>query len=53
LIINNNSNNNNVFPVHAIKACRGSRVIAPLILNLGARWGVSDELRVPAALTQG
>ena len=27
-----------VAPVHAIKAYRGSRGIAPLILNLGTRW---------------
>jgi len=29
-----------IFPVHAIKACRGSSGVAPLILNLGAgsRW---------------
>ena len=26
-----------VFPVHAIKADRGNRGIAPLILNLGTR----------------
>jgi len=25
-------------PVHAMKAYRGSRVIAPLIFNLGERW---------------
>jgi hypothetical protein len=25
-------------PVHAMEACRGSRGIAPLILNLGTRW---------------
>jgi hypothetical protein len=25
-------------PVHATKTCRGSRGIAPLILNLGDRW---------------
>jgi hypothetical protein len=25
-------------PVHAIKVCRGSRGIAPLILNLSSRW---------------
>jgi len=27
-----------VFAVQAMKAYRGSRVIAPLILNLGIRW---------------
>jgi hypothetical protein len=27
-----------VAPLHAMKACRGNRSIAPLILNLGARW---------------
>ena len=27
-----------VVPVRAIKACRGSRGIAPLILKLGTRW---------------
>jgi hypothetical protein len=27
-----------VVPVHAIKAYRGSRDIAPLILNLGIKW---------------
>ena len=27
-----------VFPFHAIKACRGSRGLAPLILSLGATW---------------
>ena len=26
-----------VFPVYAVKACRGSRGIAPHILNLGAK----------------
>jgi hypothetical protein len=26
------------FPVHAIKAHRGSRGIAPLMLNLSTRW---------------
>jgi hypothetical protein len=25
-------------PFHAVKAYRGSRVIAPLILNLGNKW---------------
>jgi hypothetical protein len=25
-------------PVHATKACRGSRDITPLILNVGTRW---------------
>jgi hypothetical protein len=25
-------------PVHAMKAYRGSRFVAPLILNLGTRW---------------
>jgi hypothetical protein len=27
-----------VFPVHAMRAYRGSRGIAPLILNLSTRW---------------
>jgi hypothetical protein len=27
-----------IFPVHAMKAYRGSRCVAPSILNLGARW---------------
>jgi hypothetical protein len=26
------------FPVHAMKACRRRRGIAPLILNLSTRW---------------
>jgi len=38
LLINNNDDN--VFPVHAMKAYRGSIGMAPLILNLGTRWGV-------------
>jgi hypothetical protein len=25
-------------PVHAMKACRGSGCIVPVILNLGTRW---------------
>jgi len=27
-----------VFPVHSMEACRGSRDIAPLFLNLGTTW---------------
>jgi hypothetical protein len=27
-----------VIPLHSMKLCRGSEGIAPLILNLGARW---------------
>jgi hypothetical protein len=27
-----------VIPLHAVKVYRGIRGIAPLILNLGARW---------------
>jgi len=30
--------NNNAVSVHAMKACRGCRGVAPLILNLGDRW---------------
>jgi hypothetical protein len=26
------------FPAHAIEACRGNKVIAPCVLNLGTRW---------------
>jgi len=33
-----NEVNTKVFHQHAMKACRMHRVIAPLILNLGARW---------------
>jgi hypothetical protein len=32
------SSSNDVFSVHAMKAYRRSRGIAPLILNLGTRW---------------
>ena len=31
-----------VIPVHALKACRRSRGIAPPILNLGTRWRGGD-----------
>jgi len=31
-----------VIPVHALKACRRIRGIAPIILNLGSRWGGGD-----------
>jgi hypothetical protein len=27
------------FPLHALKAYRGSGVVVPLILNLGTSWG--------------
>jgi hypothetical protein len=30
--------NGKFFPLHAMKAYKGSRGIAPLIINLGTRW---------------
>jgi hypothetical protein len=36
-------NKGKAFPLHAIKAYRGIRGIAPLILNLGTRWKLEDS----------
>jgi hypothetical protein len=33
-----------IVSVHAIKACRGSRRLAPLILNFGARWKLEASI---------
>jgi hypothetical protein len=33
-----NKSKGKIFPVHALKASRGSRGMAPLILNPNARW---------------
>jgi len=41
----------NILPVHAIKVYRGRGDIPPLILNLGTKWGRSDQLHTPAALS--
>jgi len=40
-----------VVPVHTIKAYRGSRGIAPLILNLYSRWRGVVNLHTPATLS--
>jgi hypothetical protein len=40
-------------PVQTTKAQRGSRGIIPLILDLGATWGVGGKLQAPAALSAG
>ena len=40
-------------PVHAMKTYRGSRGIAPLILNLGTSCKVNGEHHAPAALPSG
>jgi hypothetical protein len=34
----NKESKGKVAPLHAMKACRGSRSIAPFILNLGVKW---------------
>ena len=42
-----------VFRVYALKACKGSGVIAPLILNLGTKCAVSGQPHTEAALLPG
>jgi hypothetical protein len=39
-----------VFPVHLMKAYRGSRGLDPFILNFATRW-VNGQFHVPVALS--
>jgi hypothetical protein len=38
---------NTVFSAHIMEACRGSRGIYPLVLNLGIRWRKTFRERNP------
>jgi hypothetical protein len=38
---------NTVFSAYVMEACRGSRGIDPLVLNLGIRWRKTFRERIP------